>query len=105
MVRVDDHEDHQLDLMLTSSDIQDVSFVWMKSHFTSQIVSLSRSCCKFLASIVDVIATYALVSSTISCMVEHRPTGLKFIICLYNAEIDYEIILTIEHSRFNWDIS
>jgi hypothetical protein len=105
MTRVDDHEDHKFDLIFTSSDRQDVSFVWMKSHFTSHIVMLSRSCYKVLASIVNVIATYVLVSSTISCMVAHRPTGLKSIICLYNAEIDNEIILTIGQSRFNWDIS
>ena len=105
MTRPDDHEDHKFDLIFTSSDRQDVSFVWRKSHFTCHIVSLSRSCYKCFDSIVDFIAMCALVLSIISCMMEHRPTGLKSIICLYNAEIDYEIILTIGHSRFNWDIS
>jgi len=62
-----------------SSDKQDVAFVWMKSYFPSHIESLSRSCCRCCASIVDFIVMYAMVSSANSRMVELRPTRILFI--------------------------
>ena len=71
----------KFDRSFFSSDTQDVTFVWMKSHFP-----FSFPYCKFVEFLLQMlcifrrfIAMYTMVSSTNSRIVDIRPTGISFI--------------------------